>query len=165
MRTQHESIRLALIGGTNHLSCKQAYQLLLMRKTRLPGHAAIDIGRNEICRFGATRAVLNKIVATGSWQSSQRIPYFLTNPFVGFVSAAEYFPAAVLAADDGHHDILARGLGHQLGTIIPMPTGRLAAYVVTAETTPGPHDGSIVATFDSLCSHLARGTHCCTAWA
>ena len=106
--------------------------------------------------IGSTRSIMDKVVATGSWQSSQRIPHFQANPFVGFVSAAEYFPAAVLADDGAHQDLEARGLGHQLGTIIPMPTGELVIYVVNRETVRGGHEASVVATLNGLYPHLAR---------
>lgn len=105
---------------------------------------------------GSTLAVMQQVLATGSWQESQRIPHFQANPFTGFVSATEYFPPSVLEAEESHVELQKRGLGQQLGTIIPMPTGELIVYIVNRETARGAHDASVVAAFDGLYPHLAR---------
>lgn len=109
-----------------------------------------------VCATGSTQAVMQTILASGSWQQSQRIPYFQTNPFTGFVSATEYFPLSVLEGEESHVELLKRGLGVQLGTIIPMPTGELIVYIVNRETARGVHDQPVVDAFDGLYPHLAR---------
>jgi DNA-binding CsgD family transcriptional regulator len=108
------------------------------------------------CATGSTQAVMQKILATGSWQKSQRIPHFQANPFTGFVSATEYFPASVLEDEESHVELQKRGLGEQLGTIIPMPTGEMIVYIVNRETARGAHDQPAIDAFDGLYPHLAR---------
>jgi DNA-binding CsgD family transcriptional regulator len=103
-----------------------------------------------------TKPVLGKFIDTGAWQQSERIQYFQAHPFVGFVSATDYFPPELLAREDIHNDLVDLGLGTQLGTIIPMPSGELVAFIFDRAAAIGPHDRAEVAAVEGFLPHLAR---------
>lgn len=103
-----------------------------------------------------TRPVVEEVVRSG-WQTSRRITYFFKQPCYGFVLAQDYFPTDVLE-DDSYRLMTEKGFHSQLGTIIPMPSGDLAVFVLERWRALGPHEASAIDYVNSIHAHLARSS-------
>ena len=97
-----------------------------------------------------------KFVMSDRWVDNQRIPYFHQNPFTGFMIAKDYFPPAFLEQDAVHQIDRQAGLQHQIGTMIPMPTGEMVIYAFDRTDADDPYGPEDVAQLDAVYPHLAR---------
>lgn len=104
----------------------------------------------------AGRDAIDAFIANGEWKENERIPHYHQNPFTGFVIAEDYYPAELLARETLHRNRLAAGLDSQAGTIIPMPSGELAVFVVDKWQKGGRFTPDDIAALNFLHPHIAR---------
>jgi hypothetical protein len=90
------------------------------------------------------------------WKESERIPYSQANPITGFVIAQDYYPPGFLDRDYPFLDLRKLGLESQIGTVIPMPSGELVAFVFNRWARNGSFVAEDVRQLDLLYPHLAR---------
>lgn len=132
----------ALAAGSGGLSAA----LLIydgMRQPRWQGTPLID-------------EVLARYCTTDAWQRSELTPYMLNVPPASFFYDADYFPAEVLARDLMRAPLRALGIGNQIGTLIPMPSGEHVCITVERQVgMPRPSPG-VMAALASVRPHLAR---------
>lgn len=84
-----------------------------------------------------TRDMLEEFATSDQWRQSERLRHFQANPITGFVHADEYFPPSLQARDEPVGLMRARGLDWQAGTIIPLPTGELVAFIFERRAEDG----------------------------
>lgn len=104
---------------------------------------------------GLSREALARAMEGDPIGSRGRIQHFYSNPIAGFVDAATYFPEQV-SRDVMHHKLVELGLSHQLGTIIPMPGGELAIFVMHRQTSDGPYPAAVIEMLNRFHPHLSR---------
>lgn len=117
------------------------------------GYQPVGIRTTEL-----SRDTLQKFFSTGDWKRSTKIQHFHANPIRGFVHGDRYFPQHVRQSDSTWAEYQARGLGLQVGTVIPMPSGELAAFVFERWLRDGPADQAVIEQLDKLYPHPARAS-------
>lgn len=133
-----------VIDSLAAMSGSAAGQLLVFRDIELVEFKASDL----------TRPMVGNFLQSG-WQTSRRIQHYYARPCHGFVCAQDYFPEDVLK-DEGYWGMQAKGLGSQVGTIIPMPSGNLAVFALDRWQKLGPHEPEVIESLNRVYPHLAR---------
>ncbi|QCI67619.1 helix-turn-helix transcriptional regulator [Phreatobacter stygius] len=136
----------AVLGALGGLTGSASGALMVFDEIKPVRFQATEVSHDEIERF----------CTSDLWRRSERIQHFQANPFTGFVSAEDYFPPGLLARDEPHINLQALGLGQQVGTIIPMPSGELVVVVLERWARDGRYDPTAIPALDRLYPHLAR---------
>ncbi|MDR2196195.1 MAG: helix-turn-helix transcriptional regulator [Gallionellaceae bacterium] len=118
--------------------------LMVFRDAAVIQHKTTDVARDYIEEF-----------MNDGWQSSRRIQHYYARPCYGFVQAQQYFPEDVLR-DASYAAMQTLGLESQLGAIIPMPGGELAAFAFNRWRDLGSHEAEAVDYLNHVHPHLAR---------
>jgi len=104
---------------------------------------------------GVSEQIRSGIMDGPSTEGRTRIDYFMANPVTGFLDALSYLPARI-ACDAKTERLRALGLHHQLGAIIPMPSGEMAAIVLYRREEDGPYPGGMIDDLNRVYPHLSR---------
>lgn len=110
-------------------------------------------------RWRATEIVqesLHEFCTTDAWQRSERAPYFIKRLPAGFECDIDYLTPEQLERDSVNSNLRALGLGWQLGTMVPMPSGEKVAFTFERRLGDGRHEPAAIAALDGLRPHLAR---------
>jgi DNA-binding CsgD family transcriptional regulator len=110
-------------------------------------------------RFRATdvtRPGLQMFCETDAWRGNRRAPFMNFTVMQSFLCDVDYMPPELLEVDSVYRALQGLGLGWQLGTTIPMPSGEVVVFTFERWLTDGRHDPHAVAALDSLRPHLAR---------
>src|SRR5690606_35124177 len=83
-------------------------------------------------------------------------PYSQANPMTGFVIAQDYYPPGFLDRDQVYQDLRQLGLDSQIGTVIPMPSGELVAFVFDRWARDRGFGADDLRKLNLLYPHLAR---------
>ncbi len=128
-------------------SARSPYAGMILYEDIRPARLAANAMRMETAR---------KFVMSDRWVDNQRIPYFHKNPFTGFVIAKDYFPPAFLEQDAVHLIDRQAGLLHQIGTMIPMPSGEMVIYAFDRTQKDDPYRTDDIELLNKVYAHLAR---------
>lgn len=104
-----------------------------------------------------TRPVMDDFMASGMWRQCMRPRVLLELNHAGFLCDHDYMDADQLAADPAYEVMGRIGLGWQLGTLIPMPTGEIVGVTFERWVAQGKPGQDEVDRLDELRPHLARG--------
>ncbi|MDR7033601.1 helix-turn-helix transcriptional regulator [Mesorhizobium sp. BE184] len=104
-----------------------------------------------------TRPVMDDFMASGMWRRCMRPQVLLELNHAGFLCDHDYMDAGQLAADPAYEVMGRIGLGWQLGTLIPMPTGEVVGVTFERWVAQGKPGQDEIDRLDELRPHLARG--------
>lgn len=128
--------------------------------TRSPGAGMVLYEDTRPARFTANTVKIDSIGEFVSsddlWSNNQRIQYFHKHPFTGFVAAQDYYPKEFLEEDTVYLLDQRAGLAHQIGTMVPMPSGELVVYAFDRKKGDDPYGPDDIARMNDLHPHLAR---------
>lgn len=107
-----------------------------------------------------TRESLDRFVSTDLWRRSGRAAA-LFNPLLAeriaqFLYVADYMTAEQLKTCSVEQSLRDRGLGEQLQTAIPMPSGEIVGFTFEKWVGEGRHSSAQIAAMNGLRPHLAR---------
>lgn len=107
-----------------------------------------------------TEPSLHAFTTTDQWRESRRVPFLFPDAIAGklshFFYARDLMPPDELEEDTVERNLRRLGLGEQITTVIPMPTGEVASFTLEREANQGRHLSSAVEHLDSIRPHLAR---------
>ena len=123
--------------------------------------AFILLERETPAKFMATdliRPALEKFSSAGGWQSSEAVQMmFSLLPPAAFIYDGDYFPPEALAANRLRVDnTRPLGIGGQIGSFVPMPTGEIVLFTMDRwldNDRPSERD---LASLNGFRPHLAR---------
>jgi len=93
-----------------------------------------------------------------NWRQNRRLQHWAGHPFTGFVVAQDYFPEDVLADDEPYQRLKLEGFDSQVGTIIPMPTGEVVAFLLDRKSNGLPFSAAELGRLNAVYPHLARAS-------
>lgn len=102
--------------------------------------------------------VMHDFVQGDNWRQNRRLQHWVGHPFTGFVVARDYFPEDVLADDEPYKRLKLKGFDSQVGTIIPMPTGEVVAFLLDRKSGGVPVSAAELSRLNGLYPHLARAS-------
>jgi DNA-binding CsgD family transcriptional regulator len=124
------------------------------------GGALLATGDRHPPRWAASAIVadaLRKFATGDGWKHNKRYLRYKAQKHPGFLRDADIFtPEELDRARTPRQDLTTNGLGWQLGTVIPMPSGEVVIYTLERRFERGPHDLKVVEAVDALYPHLAR---------
>ncbi|CEJ10038.1 hypothetical protein BN1110_00309 [bacterium YEK0313] len=105
-----------------------------------------------------TRDMLGSFIASGQWQSCERPFQFLRTGHPGFLRDTDVLTPEQIERDPVGRIFADLGLGWQVATVIPMPTGEGVGLTFERRLEAGRAADDDVATLDGMRPHLARAT-------
>ncbi|WP_232629242.1 helix-turn-helix transcriptional regulator [Methylobacterium sp. Leaf118] len=102
------------------------------------------------------RDALGDYIARGQWRTCERPRAIAAQDLAGFVHTVDCLTPAQIARDPVVAILERIGLGAQLATLIPMPTGEMVGLTFERRLDQGRHPPDAVAMLDGLRPHLAR---------
>lgn len=128
--------------------------------TRSPAAGIILYEDTRPARFTANAMKIDSlgefVSSDDLWTRNQRIQYFHKHPFTGFVAAKDYYSKDFLEEDAIYLLDQRTGLDHQIGTMVPMPSGELVVYAFHRRKGDDPYGPDDIARMNDLHPHLAR---------
>ncbi|MBD0414020.1 helix-turn-helix transcriptional regulator [Oryzicola mucosus] len=103
-----------------------------------------------------TRDILGNFIRDGLWRDCERPAHLLTVNYPGFLCDIDYMTPEQIARDPVRRLLKDIGLGWQLGSLIHMPTGEIAAMTFERWVENGRPSAANVAVLDGLRPHMAR---------
>lgn len=120
-----------------------------------------DIRPTKHVATGRALDLHSKLIETETWKQDRRIPFFFKNPLTGFVFGNEYFPPEI-ARDATYELRRTLDLDHEIGTIVPMPSGELVVFVLHRLEKEGAFDRQMIGHLNRLHAHFARSAYVAT---
>lgn len=123
------------------------------------GGALLAIGDRYPPRWAASAAIapaLREYTSGDSWKENRRPEETLSRGRSGFSRDIDLWTPDELERYRISDQRSQHGLGWQLGTIIPMPSGETVIFTFDRRFDDGPHDEPMRDAADSLRPHLAR---------
>jgi len=105
-----------------------------------------------------THDTLETFMKGGQWRQCERPLRFMEANHAGFLLDADIMTPDQIERDPVTSLFGALGLGWQLGSLIPMPTGEIVGLTFERLLDSGPPDARDVSVLDGLRPHLARST-------
>ncbi len=105
-----------------------------------------------------TRPLMERFFAGDGWKGIVRNSVAQDLHWSGFRCDADFMTSEQRARDPVEHQLQAIGLGWQLATYVPMPTGEQVVFTFERRVGEGRHDAATVAQLDGLRPHLARAS-------
>ena len=105
-----------------------------------------------------TRDMLGSFIASGQWQSCERPLQFLRTGHPGFLRDTDVLTPEQIERDPVGRIFADLGLGWQVATVIPMPTGEGVGLTFERRLETGRATDDDVSRLDGLRPHLARAT-------
>lgn len=103
-----------------------------------------------------TRPLMDDFMTSGLWRQCTRPAALMALNHSGFLCDHDYMDIDQLAADPAYELLRSIGLGWQLGTLIPMPTGEIVGLTFERWISSGRPEKQEVTRLDGLRPHLAR---------
>lgn len=103
-----------------------------------------------------TRPAMDDFMASGLWRQCMRPLVLMEMNHAGFLCDHDYMDADQLATDPAYELMGRLGLGWQLGTLIPMPTGEIVGVTFERWVKHGKPGQEDIDRLDELRPHLAR---------
>jgi len=91
-------------------------------------------------------------------ETIERLMYSYANPLPGFLASSAYYPKQMLDNDPFLHRKMARGLGDEAFTLIPLPSGETAMFSIDRRAAHGPFDLAEIELLNRLHPHLVRAS-------
>lgn len=129
------------------------------RNTQSEGGVVFVTDRSGHPRFIASDAIMPAIsayAASGSDPNNSRPTRALAENHYGFLRDIDFLPVEHFEQDTQHQELRRYGLGWQVGTVVPMPSGELAVLTIDRGYEKGPHTSPHVSYLDILRPHLCR---------
>jgi len=123
------------------------------------GGALLASGERHPPRWAASQTVapaLRAFASSDAWKYNKRPQRWLAANHAGFIRDVDLFTADELRGDRMRAELQTHGLGWQLGTVIPMPSGEVVVFSLERRFDDGPHDQSLKEIIDPFRPHLAR---------
>lgn len=105
-----------------------------------------------------TRDMLGSFISSGQWRTCERPLQFLRAGHPGFLRDTDVLSPEQLARDPVGRIFADLGLGWQVATVIPMPTGEGVGLTFERRLENGEATNDDVSTLDAIRPHLARAT-------
>jgi DNA-binding CsgD family transcriptional regulator len=99
---------------------------------------------------------LRTYIAGGAWKNNKRPKQLLSAGLRGFSRDVDVWSAQEIERYRMSDERQQHGLGWQLGTVIPMPSGEIVIITLDRRIADGPHDVEMREAVDPLFPHLAR---------
>jgi DNA-binding CsgD family transcriptional regulator len=123
------------------------------------GGAVLATGDRHPPRWAASDIVapsLKAFATSDAWKSNKRPQRWLSASDRGFVRDVDIFTDRELLGEPGFGDLQSKGLGWQLGVVIPMMTGEIVVYSLERRFDDGAHHASASDVANRFRPHLAR---------
>lgn len=121
--------------------------------TIINGNVPLGARHSEIIRDLGEDAARNP-----PQETIARLMYAYANPTPGFVASSAYYPKPLLDADPFLHRKIARGLGDEAFTLIPLPSGETAMFSIDRPIARGAYCLAEIELLNRLHPHLARAS-------
>jgi DNA-binding CsgD family transcriptional regulator len=123
------------------------------------GGAVLALAARQAPRWAASAVVaphLERFVAGGAWKTNERARRWTQASHQGFLRDIDLFSVEIGTNDSIPDKIQTHGLGWQLGTVVPMPSGEAVVFSLERHRVDGPHSPGIADRIDPFRPHLAR---------
>jgi DNA-binding CsgD family transcriptional regulator len=123
------------------------------------GGALLTLGDRYPPRWAASEIIapaLRAYVAGDAWKDQSRQGQIIASGYSGFSRDIDLWSEQELDRYRASDERTRHGLGWQLGSIIPMPSGEMVIYTLDRYFDDGPHDHSMRDSAESFRAHLAR---------
>lgn len=121
--------------------------------------AILSMTDNAAPRWRATATIADEIgdfVSSGEWRTCERPIVLAMRNYAGFLCDDDYLSPEQIARDPVRKKLTRLGLGWQLGTLVPMPTGEIVGFTFERPLDQGRAAAADIVRLDGLRPDLAR---------